>query len=73
MTHFLKYLSARFFFGTFAALFVVFKVLTWYHEDLYGGGAGGDDLADGTIFSGGRIGGRSRWDGRRSPPPRCGA
>ncbi len=43
MTHFLKYLAARFFFGTFAALFVVFKVLSWYHEGLYVSGGGGDD------------------------------
>jgi hypothetical protein len=43
MTHFLKYLSARVFFGTFAALFVVFEVLIRYHEGIYGGGGGGDD------------------------------
>ncbi len=43
MTHFLKYVSARVFFGTFAALLAVFKVLTWYHEGVYGGGAGGED------------------------------
>ncbi|MBW7997440.1 MAG: SPOR domain-containing protein [Candidatus Glassbacteria bacterium] len=37
MTHFLKYVSARVFFGTFVSLFAVFRVLSWYHEGIGGG------------------------------------
>jgi hypothetical protein len=42
VTHFLKYVSARLFFGTFAALFVVYRVLIWYHEGVYGSPPGSD-------------------------------
>lgn len=37
MTHFLKYLAIRIFLGTFVAVFVVYRVLTWVHEVLYAG------------------------------------
>ena len=46
MTQFLKYLSARLFFGTFAAIFTVFGILIWVHEALYGGQA----VEDGRII-----------------------
>ena len=46
MSQFLKYLSARLFFGTFAAIFIVFGILIWVHEVLYAGQA----VEDGRII-----------------------
>jgi len=37
MNYFLKYLAVRFFWGTFAAMFVVYWLLIWVHEVLYAG------------------------------------
>jgi len=37
MTHFLKYIAARLFFGTIAAVLSLWGVLIWFHEVLYAG------------------------------------
>jgi len=37
MTHFLKYVAARLFFGTFTATFAVYWSLAWLHEVVYAG------------------------------------
>jgi hypothetical protein len=37
MVQFLKYVSLRLFFGTFAAAFTVYRVLCWVHDGLYAG------------------------------------
>ena len=39
MTHFLKYVAARLFIGTFAAVFTVYWSLAWLHEVVYAGQA----------------------------------
>ena len=39
MTHLLKYVASRIFFGTFAAVFAVYWVLAWVHQVVYPGAA----------------------------------
>ena len=42
MPHFLKYIASRLLLGTFAAVFITYRVLAWSHEVLYAGRAADD-------------------------------